>query len=55
MGWVLLLRNIGCRLHGLQQRPLVGLTVVTLGLQSTGSVVMAHRLSFPAARGIFPD
>ena len=29
--------------------------VVALGLQSTGSVVVVHRFSCPAACGIFPD
>ena len=33
----------------------VSSAVAAPGLQSTGSVVMAHRLSCPAACGIFPD
>ena len=46
--WLLLLRSMGS----------IGawaLVVVARGLQSTGSVVVAHGLSCSAACGIFPD
>ena len=41
--------------RGLQQLWHAGSVVVDLGLQSAGSVVVAHGLSCSAACGIFPD
>ena len=41
--WLLLLRNIGSRVHGLQQ------------LWHRASVVVVHRFSFSMACGILPD
>ena len=40
------------RLHELQH---MDSTVVASGLQSAGSVVVVHRVSFPVACGIFLD
>ena len=45
----------GLQAHELQQLWNVGSVVVACGLQSAGSVVVAHRLSCPAACGIFSD
>ena len=45
----------GSRARGLQQLWLAGLVGVACGLQSAGSVVVAHGLSCSAACGIFPD
>ena len=45
--------GFSCSEHRIQH---VGASaVVARSLQSTGSVVVAHGLSCPAARGIFPD
>ena len=41
--------------HGLQQWQHTGSTVVVCGLQSEGSVVVAHGFSYSVARGIAPD
>ena len=41
--------------RGLQYFWHAGSVVVVCGLQSTGSVVVAHGLSGSAAHGIFPD
>ena len=46
------LRELLCRALALGH---TGLVAVALMSQSTGSIVVAHRLSCPAARGIFPD
>ena len=53
--WLLLLWSTGSRACGLQQLWRMGSVVVARGLQSTGSVFVAHRLSCSAACGIFPD
>ena len=45
--WLLLLWSMGSRR--------VGSVAVARGLQSTGSVVVAHRLSWSVACGILPD
>ena len=46
---------MGPRALGLQKLWLVGSIAAALGLQSTGSVAVAHRLSCSEACGIFPD
>ena len=53
--WLLLLQSTGSRACRFQQLWHMGSVVVTRGLQSTGSVVVAHRLSGSAACGIFLD
>ena len=50
-----LVAELGLQAHGLQQLWLTGSVVVARGLQSAGSVVVAHRLSCSTACGIFPD
>ena len=45
----------GLQAHRLQQLWLSGSLVVARGLQSAGSVVVAHGLSCSTACGIFPD
>ena len=45
----------GLQVHGLQQLWHLDSVVVARGLQSTGSVVVAHGLSCSIACGIFPD
>ena len=45
----------GSRAHGIQQLLHVGSVVAIPGLQSTDSVVVAHRFSCAEACGIFPD
>ena len=45
----------GLQARGLQQLWHTGSVVVARGLQSTGSVVVVHRLSCSMACGIFPD
>ena len=45
----------GLQAHGLQQLQHPGSIVEACGLQSAGSVVVAHGLSCSTARGIFPD
>ena len=47
--------HAGLRVHGFQQLWCVGSVVVARGLQSAGSVVVAHELSCSAACGIFLD
>ena len=54
--WLLLLCSRGSKAHGLRSLAAAGgLSVVAPRLQSTGSVVVAHRLSCSVACGIFPD
>ena len=53
--WLLLLRSTGPRVQGLQQLWRAGSVVVVHGLQSAGSVAVAHRLSCSAVCGIFLD
>ena len=53
--WLLLLRSTGSRHKGFSSCGTRASVVVARGLQSTGSVVVAHRLSCSAACGIFPD
>ena len=53
--WLLLLQSTDSRVHRLQQLWRKGSVVVAHGLQSTGSVVVVHRLSCFAACGIFLD
>ena len=50
-----LIAEYGLQVRGLQQLWLTGSVVVARGLQSAGSVVVAHRLSCSVACGIFPD
>ena len=45
----------GSRARGIQQLLHMGSVVAIPGLQSTGSVVAAHRFSCAEACGIFPD
>ena len=52
--WLLLLRSMGSRRTGFSNWH-VGSVVVARGLQSTGSVVVAHGRSCSVACGIFPD
>ena len=52
---LLLLQSMGSRAHRLQQLLHVGSVVVARSLQSTGSVVVAHRPRCSAACGIFTD
>ena len=54
--WLLLLCSRGSKAHGLRSLAAAGgLSVVAPRLQSTGSVVVAHRLSCSSACGVFPD
>ena len=53
--WLLLLQSMGSRVHGLQQLRHVASVVAAPRLYSTGSVVVAHKLSCSVAYGIFPD
>ena len=53
--WLLLLWSTGSGVLGLQQMWHVGSVVVSLQLQSTGSEVVVHGLSCPAACGTFPQ
>ena len=50
-----LVAELRLQVRGLQQLWHAGSVVVARGLQSTGSVVVAHRLICSAACGIFPD
>ena len=52
--WLLLWQSMGSR-TGLQQLVQEGSVVVVCGLESAGSVVVAHGLSCSEACGIFPD
>ena len=54
MQWLLLLWRTGSRAHELQELQCVGCVLVSRRLQSTSSVVVAHRLSCSVAYGIFP-
>ena len=51
--WLLLLQRVGSRAYRLQWHR--GSVVAAPRLQSTGSIVVVHRLSCSAACGIFPD
>ena len=53
--WLLSLQSTGSRVPGFQWLQQVGSVVVAPRLQSTGLVIVAHRLSCPAACGIFPE
>ena len=53
--WLLLLGSMGSREQGRQQLRHVGSVAAVPRLQSTGSIVMAHRLSCSEACGIFSD
>ena len=53
--WLLLLWSTGSRHAGFSSCGTWASVVVDRGLQSTGSVVVAHGLSCSAACGIFPD
>ena len=53
--WLLLVQSVASRVLGPQKLRPVGSVVVALGLQRAGSLVVAHRVSCPAACGIFPD
>ena len=53
--WLLLLRSTGSRHAGFNSCGTRASVVVHRGLQSAGSVVVAHGLSCSAACGIFPD
>ena len=53
--WLLLLRSTGSRHVGFSSCGLRAPVVVVCGLQSAGSVVVAHGLSCSAACGIFPN
>ena len=53
--WLLLLQSMGSRVRRLHQLYHMGSVVATPGLQSTGSVVVAHRLSCSVTCGIFLD
>ena len=52
--WILLLQIMGSRAPGLQQSQLVTSIVATPRLQSTGSQLVVHGLSYLAACEIFP-
>ena len=53
--WLLQSQSRGSRVHRLQQVWCMGSVVEVPGLQSTGSIVVAQRLSCSAACGIFLD
>ena len=53
--WLLLLWSMGSRACRFQQLRHVGSVAAVPGLQSSGSMVVVHRLSCPAAYGILPD
>ena len=53
--WLLLLRSIGSRRAGFSSCGTRASVVVARGLQSAGSVVVAHGLRCSMACGIFPD
>ena len=53
--WLLLLQSTDSRRAGFSSCGTRASVVVARGLQSTGSVVVAHGLSCSAACGIFPD
>ena len=53
--WLLSLQSTGSRHAGFSSCGTWASVAVAHGLQSAGSVVVAHRLSCSAARGIFPD
>ena len=53
--WLLLLWSTGSRRSGFSSSGTWAHLVVACGLQSTGSVVVAHRLSCFVACGILPD
>ena len=53
--WLPLLQSTGSRHAGFSSCGTVGSVVVAHGLWSAGSVVVVHRLSCSAVRGIFPD
>ena len=53
--WLLLLRSMVSRCTGFSSCGMQTSVVVARGLQSAGSVVVAHRLSCSAACGIFQD
>lgn len=52
---VFLLQSPGSRTCGFRLSRHIGSGVAIPGLSSTGSVIVAHRLSCPVACGIFPD
>ena len=53
--WLLLLWSTGSGAHGLQSLWPTGSVVVAPGLQSIGSILVAHRRGCPMAYEIFPD
>ena len=53
--WLLLLQSMGSRVLRLQELPHMGSIGMAPGLQSTGSIVVAHRFNCSAAYGIFLD
>ena len=53
--WLPLLWNTGFRVCRLQYLQHMGSVAAVSGPQSTGSIVVAHRLSCAVAHGIFPD
>ena len=53
--WLLLLLSTGSRAHGLQQLQHMGSSLQPEGSRARRPVVLAHKLSCPEARGIFPD
>ena len=53
--WLLLLQSAGSRARGLQSLRPTGSVVVAPGLQSIGSILVAHRRGCPMACEIFPD
>ena len=53
--WLLSLWSVGSRVHRLQWLQHRGSVVSAQGLQSIGSLDVAHGLRCPAACGIFPD
>ena len=53
--WLLLLWSTGSRTGRLQQLRHMGPEVVARGLENTGSIVVAHRLSCSVAFGVFLD
>ena len=53
--WLLSLWSMGSRVHGLQQVWCVRSVVEAPGLQSSGSIVVAHGLRCLAACGILPN
>ena len=53
--WLLLLQSTGSRRVGFSSCGAWASVVVARGLQSTGSVVVAHGLSYSVACGIFVD